>query len=89
MAETDWRVEIANPAERDIRRLAPDVRRRVLSAFRGLAVIPRRGDIKKLRGTDNEYRLRVGDWRAIFEVDGEERVVRILVVAHRRDAYRE
>lgn len=89
MEGSEWRVEISNPAQRDIRRLPPDMRRRVLSALRGLAVIPRQGDIKKLRGSDSEYRLRVGDWRAIFEVDTALRVVRILAVAHRRDAYRD
>jgi mRNA interferase RelE/StbE len=87
--ESLWQVEISNPARRDMNRLPPDTRRRILTAFRGLSVIPRQGDIKKLKGTDDEYRFRVGDWRAIFDVDYERRVVRILAVLHRSAAYRD
>jgi len=42
------------------------------------------GDVKKLKGSD-DYRLRHGDWRAIFEIAGNIVVVRI---AHRREVYR-
>lgn len=41
------------------------------------------GDVKKLQGRD-EYRLRHGDWRALFEMRGDLIVVRVL---HRREAY--
>ncbi len=46
------------------------------------------GDLVKLRGRDDEYRLRVGDWSVIVELDYPEGAVRILRVLHRREAYR-
>ena len=44
------------------------------------------GNIKKMRGEQDELRLRVGDYRVRFELDGE--TVRILPVRNRREAYR-
>lgn len=45
------------------------------------------GNVKKLKGVDPpEYRLRAGDYRVRFELDGE--TVRILRVRNRREAYR-
>jgi mRNA interferase RelE/StbE len=45
------------------------------------------GDVKQLQGLTNRYRLRVGDWRIIFALE-EDRVLRILRVAHRSEIYR-
>lgn len=42
------------------------------------------GDVKKLAGSENEYRLRHGNWRALFEIEDGVIVVR---VAHRREVY--
>ena len=45
------------------------------------------GNVKKLQGIEPpEYRIRVGDYRVSFEMDGE--ILRVLRVRHRREAYR-
>jgi mRNA interferase RelE/StbE len=44
------------------------------------------GSVKKLKGSRNEYRLRVGDYRAIFELEG--RTVTVYAVGNRKDIYR-
>jgi mRNA interferase RelE/StbE len=44
------------------------------------------GDVKKLKGSRNEYRLRMGDHRALFELEG--RTVTVYVVGNRKDIYR-
>lgn len=46
------------------------------------------GDVRKLAGQDDIYRLRVGDWRVLFAFDDGGRTVVILRVLNRRDAYR-
>jgi mRNA interferase RelE/StbE len=56
-----WRVELTRAAERDLRRLDPPVRRRVIAALDGLSAQPPRGDITRLAGVEQEWRLRVGD----------------------------
>ena len=47
------------------------------------------GDVKKLAGTDDEWRLRVGDWRVIFWLDRDAQAYVITRVLPRKDAYRD
>ena len=44
------------------------------------------GSVKKLKGSRNEYRLRVGDYRVLFELEG--RTVTVYAVGNRKDIYR-
>lgn len=60
----------------------------MLDAIERLIPRPGAGDIKELRGRGAEYRLRVSDYRVIFEVLEDKRVVSVTTVRHRRDAYR-
>ena len=46
------------------------------------------GDVRKLKGSADRWRLRVGDWRAIFRYDADGRIVYILTILHRSEAYR-
>lgn len=81
-------LEISRPAERDLKRLSPEMQRRIAAALDGLVLSPRQGDIKKLAGADDEYRLRVDDWRVMFRPDPAHRVIVILAIRHRSAAYR-
>jgi mRNA interferase RelE/StbE len=45
-----------------------------------------RGDVKRLTNSTPEYRLRVGDYRVLFEIEGE--TIIIYRIRHRREAYR-
>ena len=45
------------------------------------------GDVKKLTNHTPEYRLRVGDYRVLFEIDGTDRVI-VYRIMHRQEAYR-
>jgi mRNA interferase RelE/StbE len=83
---TRYTVVLTDTARRDLERLDRSVARRVVAALEALRDDP----LRKLGRLVNSplYRLRVGDWRIIVEVD--EREVRVLVikVAHRRVIYR-
>ena len=82
-----YRLEISHTAHRQIRRLPPQTRDRVNSAIAGLADNPRPPGAKKL--TDREgYRVRVGDYRILYQVDDEARTVVIYRVMGRGDVYR-
>jgi mRNA interferase RelE/StbE len=82
-----WRVLLARAAEKDLDRLDPPVRKRVVRALKDLANDPAasRG-LKKLRGRP-ERRLRVGDWRVIVDLDAPNRVIRVKRVLPRGRAY--
>lgn len=83
-----YRVFVERSAEKDLRRLSLDVRTRVADALGGLASNPRPAGSRKLAGTKHDWRLRVGDYRVIYEIADEIRVVRVYRVRHRRDVYR-
>ena len=63
------------------------MQRRVLVALQGLLTIPRTGDIKKIAGSRNEYRLRVGGYRVLFDVDQDGETITVTAVRHRSSAY--
>ncbi|MEH2406207.1 type II toxin-antitoxin system RelE family toxin [Nostoc sp.] len=42
----------------------------------------------KLKGSDNEYRIRIGDYRVRYEIDDQSQLVQILQCKHRKDVYR-
>lgn len=87
MSRSDWPIDVSRQAERDLERLPADVRRRVLDALPGLTSNPPIGDIVKLQGRRDEYRLRVGDWRVLFRRDRTARVVVVTAVRPRGGAY--
>lgn len=75
-------------AERGLRRLDGVVFRRVVAALRILADNPRPAGCRKLTGSDLDWRVRVGDYRIIYEIDDRNREVRVMRIRHRREAYR-
>jgi mRNA interferase RelE/StbE len=83
-----YRVLLERAAERDLVRLSSEIHDRVIAAIQGLARNPRRSGCRKLAGSKNDWRIRVGDYRVIYEIADEIRVVRINRVRHRREVYR-
>ncbi|MBO0787750.1 MAG: type II toxin-antitoxin system RelE/ParE family toxin [Actinobacteria bacterium] len=61
-----------------------------LTILQALGDDPRRPDasIKKLAGYEDRYRLRVGDYRVIYEVADEQLFILVVGVGHRRESYR-
>jgi mRNA interferase RelE/StbE len=75
-------------AERSLRRLDAAMFGRVAAALRILADNPRPAGCRKLTGSDRDWRVRVGDYRIVYEIDDENREVRVMRIRHRREAYR-
>jgi mRNA interferase RelE/StbE len=74
--------------EKAIARLPEDAYQRMNDAIvDALAEDPRPPGCEKLSGREG-YRIRVGEWRAIYRVDDQQRRVDVVRVAHRRDVYR-
>lgn len=86
MTAEPWAVEFERRAEKDLERLDPQVRQRVLSAIGRLADDPRSAEVRRLKGRA-ESRLRVGDWRVIVELDVAERAITIQRILPRGRAY--
>jgi mRNA interferase RelE/StbE len=84
--EERWSVEYARRAEKDIARLDPPLRKRVLRALGEVAANPGGVQLRKLAGSE-EWRMRVGDWRVRFVRDEKERVIYVTRVLPRGRAY--
>jgi len=74
-------------ARRDIKHLDKTTQRRVISALEDFSE-GNHVDIRKMTGTENQYRIRVGDYRIVLEVVVIDNVAYILRVRHRREVYR-
>jgi mRNA interferase RelE/StbE len=86
-AGAPYEIRFHPTAARAYRRLQPPLRDRVSAAIDALADDPRPSGTSKLAGRD-DYRIRVGDYRIVYAVDDEERLVIVARIAHRRDVYR-
>jgi mRNA interferase RelE/StbE len=82
-----YAVALTRTAERELGRLPSSVARRVAAAIDGLEQNPRPRGATKLVGSVSTYRIRVGEYRVIYEVDDESRSVLVTRVRHRKDAY--
>jgi mRNA interferase RelE/StbE len=81
-----WREQ----AVRQLRAIPPAAALTILRAMTPLGDDPRRPDasVKKLSGCEDRYRLRVGDYRVIYDVIDAELVILVVGVGHRREIYR-
>ncbi|MEO1146004.1 MAG: type II toxin-antitoxin system RelE/ParE family toxin [Cyanobacteria bacterium J06638_22] len=61
---------------------------RVADKVQQLANNPRPDGVRKLRGTDHEYRIRIGGYRVRYEIDDEGKLIVLLQCKHRKDSYR-
>lgn len=75
-------------AEKDLDRLPAVVRARVIGAIKELAREPRPRGCRKLIGGKNDWRIRVGVYRVLYEIDDLTKVIRVNRVRHRREVYR-
>ena len=83
-----FEVVLERAAEKDLRRLSDQVHERVIESISSLASNPRPAGSKKLAGGKSDWRIRVGDFRVLYEIADAIRIVRVYRVRHRREAYR-
>ena len=83
-----YAVLIPKPVQKQLNDLPEEVRSRIVEKLLSLAQDPRPPGVKKLKGLENEYRVRVSDYRVRYEVDDETLTVVVLHCKHRKDVYR-
>ena len=83
-----YEVYLERAAENDLKRLPITTFHRIIPQIRRLAENPRPLGCRKLTGSKNDWRIRVGDYRVLYEIDEKARAVRIMRVRHRREVYR-
>jgi mRNA interferase RelE/StbE len=82
-----YTIVLARSAERDLEGVPSTMEQRVEKAIDNLAENPRPPGVRKLRGTTDLWRIRVGDYRVVYRIDDSQRLVDVTHIRHRRDAY--
>jgi len=78
-----YQVFLAPAARRELAKLVPAVQHRLQTAVDRLEVDPRPAGVERLKGPDDLLRIRVGDYRIIFAVFDQERIVKLVDVVRR------
>ena len=82
-----YRVILPKSVQKELDRLPDDVVKRILARLVELGNDPRPSDVKKLKGR-SAWRIRVSDYRVIYEIHDRELEVLVITVGHRREIYR-
>jgi mRNA interferase RelE/StbE len=83
-----YRIEVKLSAIKALAAIPNPHRRRIAIAIDGLARQPRPAGCTKLIGADGAYRIRVGDYRIVYQIMDRVLIVWIIRIAHRKDVYR-
>ena len=76
-------------AEKSLDKVPLPFRRRILDAMKKLRNEPRPAGVVKLAGDENLWRIRVGNYRIVYEIYDDRLIILVLRVAHRKDVYRQ
>jgi mRNA interferase RelE/StbE len=79
---------VPKPVQKQLDQLPNIVRNRVIDRILLLAEEPLPPGAIKLQGCENNYRIRIGDYRVIYEIDDEESIIVLLRCKHRKEVYR-
>ena len=83
-----YEIIITKSIQKQLDNLPNNIQERVYEKFSQLAEEPRPDGVVKLKGYDNEYRIRIGDYRLVYEIRDEQLIVLLVQCKHRRDVYK-
>ena len=83
-----YQIEIKPSALKELEKLPRQVIPRIVTAIEELRVNPYPPGVKKLTGFDRTYRIRVGDYRVLYDIYENKLVIEVIRIRHRKEAYR-
>ena len=83
-----FRIEWKKSTRKDLRKLPSSAADKIVEVVENLAKNPFPHGVEKLSGSEYAYRIRLGDYRIVYEVVTESKLVEIQRVRHRKDVYR-
>ena len=82
-----YQVFVKPAAQRQLKKLTLAVQKDLIALIESLSDEPRPSGCKKLKQRQNQYRVRLGDYRIIYSIEDSSLIVRVIKVGHRRDIY--
>jgi mRNA interferase RelE/StbE len=83
-----YAIQYKPAALRQLHALPHDIQARVQAAIEGLGDNPFPPKVKKMAGSPDRWRIRVGDYRVVYEVHSHRLMILVIAVGHRREIYR-
>ena len=83
-----YSIQFTSRARRDLYGLDRAVQRRLRTHIDRLAANPIPSGAKKLHGNEPYYRIRVGDYRVVYQIEGKQLVIIVVKIGHRKEVYR-
>lgn len=83
-----YEILIEKRAEKDFKRIPFDYFNAIKKEIIALKINPRPNNSRKLHGSKNDWRIRIGNYRILYDIDDQRRVIRIFRIKHRKDVYR-
>ncbi len=83
-----YEIQWKHSAEKELRGIDRQFISRILKAVNSLSEDPFPSQHRKLQGSESSYRIRIGDYRVIYQTDIENKIIVIYHVRHRKDIYR-
>lgn len=84
---SDFKISFTRSARKELEALPSNIVQRIYPRIESLSENPRPSGCKKLKGSTELWRFRVGDYRVIYSILDEEIRIEIIAVRHRREAY--
>ncbi len=83
-----YKVSVARSARKGLQAMDRLDSLRIISRLESLAQNPRPPGCAKLEGASQLWRIRIGNYRVVYEIDDAARTIDVSIVRHRRDVYR-
>jgi len=88
MAKAAYTITFARSARKELEKLDPVIINRIFPVIESLSQNPRPNNCKRLSGLWNLWRIRIGDYRLIYQISDKQKSVDLVAIRHRREAYR-
>ena len=85
----EYQIKFKSSAAKEFRKLPSLIKERIQETVNQLTENPRPSGVVKLKGDDQLFRIRIGDYRIVYEIDDSAKLVRVTRVRHRKDVYRD
>ena len=83
-----YRIRWKKSAYKELRKIQKKYIPKIIESVENLSENPIPSGAKKLYGSEKSYRIRVGDYRIIYEIEQQQLIIQIIRVRHRKDAYK-
>ncbi len=82
------KIVFTSSVDKQLKKLAKSAQKLIIEKIKQLDTTKPNNNVKKLVGMNDLYRLRIGDYRVIYQIRNEELIVLVLKIGHRKDIYR-